>query len=270
MGNHYLKWTPDAVRAEAAKHPHAMSFVRYARGAYNASHRYGIYQEISKNWERAPSSKAVWYGKWTPERVRSVAPLFSSRVEFQERCRGGYQAARKFGIVDEVCAHMLRRTQKWHPDTIAAEAAKYENRLAFARGSAGAYNAARTLGILDQVCAHMVLNLIADNNVVYIWRAKGSERACGTAVYKIGTTSERLGDKRIHECAAAFDFKAEIVFKQFVGFRATLIENFLLSMFPNQPRLSALNGYSEFRLLSGDDLRQAQTVAEAFAFASHP
>lgn len=270
MGNRYLKWTPDAVRAEAAKHPHAKSFVAQARGAYNAARRYGIYQEVSQNWERAPSSKAVWYGKWTPERVRSVAPLFSSRVEFQERCRGGYQAARRFGIVDEVCAHMFRRTQKWHPDTIAAEAAKYDNRLAFARQSAGAYAAARALGIVDQVCAHMALNLIADNNVIYIWRANGSEKDCGLAVYKIGTTSERLGDKRIHECAAAFGFEADIVSKHFVGLRATLIENFLLAMFPRQPRLPTLNGYSEFRLLSREDLRQAQSIAEAFAFASHP
>jgi hypothetical protein len=115
----------------------------------------------------------------------------------------------------------------------------------------------------------MVENLITDNNVIYIWKVVGSA-VNGSAVYKIGTTSRRLGLKRIKECAALFGYEYQIVLKSLVGFRATLIERLLLTTFARPANVPKLNGYREFRRLSDEELERAKRLTNDLAFVSLP
>ena len=50
--------------------------------------------------------------KWTLELIREVASKYSSRKEFQNNDRGAYEAAYRFGCIDEVCSHMKKPERK--------------------------------------------------------------------------------------------------------------------------------------------------------------
>lgn len=90
--------------------------------------------------------------KWTPELISEYAKLFSTRVSFAREAQGAYQAARKFGILDEVCAHMRQR--KWTRETLSKEALRFANRSDFARESPAAYKMAHRRGLIDEICQH--------------------------------------------------------------------------------------------------------------------
>lgn len=92
--------------------------------------------------------------KWTKEAIAAEAKKYETRASFQKGSQAAYNAARRLGILDEVCAHTPIR-KSWDPDAIAAEALKYETRKKFSDGDFAAYQAARRHGILDEVCAHM-------------------------------------------------------------------------------------------------------------------
>jgi hypothetical protein len=93
---------------------------------------------------------------WTFERVHEETLNYKTRSVFQKGSPRAYDAARRLGIMDQVCSHMPKLILQSHTaDSIAAEALKYETRYAFRKGSHNAYNAAQRRGIMDKVCAHM-------------------------------------------------------------------------------------------------------------------
>ena len=108
-------------------------------------------------------------GYWTKERCREAALRYRTRGKFQNGPdSGAYQAARKKGWLDELCGHMVSRTEvkKSHPpktpqrlrrtdEMIAADAASFETRGAFKKGANASYIQACRRGLMDQVCAHM-------------------------------------------------------------------------------------------------------------------
>lgn len=95
-------------------------------------------------------------GYWTEERIAEEAKKYKTRGAFKKGS-SAYQAAKRRGVLNEVCSHMEPVPQSWTAESIAAEALKYTTRKAFAKGSAGAYNAARRRGraFMDRVCKHM-------------------------------------------------------------------------------------------------------------------
>ena len=78
----------------------------------------------------------------------------------------------------------------------------------------------------------------------------------GLQVYKFGTTSARLEDRRISEVArfAAMDFDIVILTK--VSVHASELEFQLLQIGTN-PQYKGFNGASEFRALTDDELETA-------------
>jgi hypothetical protein len=44
--------------------------------------------------------------KWTKERVTEVAQGFKNRSVFHKQEQSAYQAARRLGVLEEICAHM--------------------------------------------------------------------------------------------------------------------------------------------------------------------
>lgn len=96
---------------------------------------------------------------WTLEKVKEVAELANSRLEFKKRYAGAYDRAKRMGWLEEACAHMIpvcKPKGYWNiKEKIAVEAKKYTKRSDFYVGSAGAYKAAIASGCLNEVCQHM-------------------------------------------------------------------------------------------------------------------
>lgn len=94
--------------------------------------------------------------KLTPEVIAASAARYKTRTYWRKADESAYEAARRRGLLDEVCAHMPKPTRLSHPlEDIKASAARFATRGAWRKADLGAYQAAVRRGILDQVCAHM-------------------------------------------------------------------------------------------------------------------
>jgi hypothetical protein len=144
----------------------------------------------------------------------------------------------------------------WTDEMLQAEAEKYQTRMDFVRESYNAYQRAAKRGLLDQICGHMQEGLRSDDDVIYIWRALG-ETYRGEQLYKIGVTSERLGDIRISQVASAQHMTPQIIAIQNVEGRASTLEKALLELGEDPKFSPGTDGYSEFRALSDSELVQA-------------
>ena len=93
----------------------------------------------------------------TLEKLVEVAAKFTTRGDFRKGASGAYQAARKRGLLDQICSHMApsKTGKKWNKASITLEASKYSYRSDFENGSSGAYDAALRNSWLDEVCCHM-------------------------------------------------------------------------------------------------------------------
>tara|TARA_Y100000022_G_scaffold144383_1_gene126109 strand:- start:1309 stop:2679 length:1371 start_codon:yes stop_codon:yes gene_type:complete len=107
---------------------------------------------------------------WSEEDLHKESKKYQFRVEFQRESKGAYLAALRRGILDEVCAHMVRQLAApgfWNYENCEAEARKYDARGKFMRGSASAYNASLTNGWLDEICKHMIKGADGYHYMVY-------------------------------------------------------------------------------------------------------
>jgi predicted GIY-YIG superfamily endonuclease len=94
----------------------------------------------------------------TLENAAKVAPLCSSRTEFQEKYPSQYEVARKYNKLDELCSHMLQRDD-WHSyELVLKQAFKFKTRNEFQRQSRGAYASAKRNNWLELVCTHMSID----------------------------------------------------------------------------------------------------------------
>ena len=88
-------------------------------------------------------------------------------------------------------------------------------------------------------------------DVVYLWFAEGD-------IFKVGITSENLGDERIHHVARDSGFTPEIIMLENVGtVRAKKIESQILRIGKRVSFIRSFPGSSEFRHFSSDDLNKA-------------
>lgn len=75
------------------------------RALYSYAKRHGWWHEMSKFMEnglRVPK-------KWNEDSIRECAAKFKVKKDFQKHAPGAYAAARKMGIIVDVCRHMDRR-----------------------------------------------------------------------------------------------------------------------------------------------------------------
>ncbi len=91
------------------------------------------------------------------DNIHKEALKHKGRFTFANACRGGYNAARKLGILDDVCSHMDGHKENgyWTLENVKKEALKYSSRMGFYNAQGGAYGAATRNGWLDEVCSHM-------------------------------------------------------------------------------------------------------------------
>ena len=90
--------------------------------------------------------------EWTEEKVREEALKYNRKVDFQKAPNVAYKAARRLGILEEVCAHMEQKTY-WTKEMInkMIKENKFTHSIQLRRFNSGAHGAAKRLGILDKL-----------------------------------------------------------------------------------------------------------------------
>ena len=113
----------------------------------------------------------------------------------------------------------------------------------------------------------MDFNPSSDSDAIYVWRAVGHEFN-SLPVYKFGTTSARLEDRRITEVARFAKMDFEIVVLTKVTIHASELEAQLLKFGAN-PMYEGFNGASEFRALTDEELQDALDLISKFTWAKY-
>ncbi len=127
--------------------------------------------------------------------IAEVASGYLNRRAFKLGDQSAYQAARKRGTLDAVCAHMktLRRSQT--DEQLAEIASRYATRSEFVANDNGAYQVATKRGILDTVCAHMPDGdrRLSDDELLSIARQHKTRNDLSIADFGVYTTVLRRG-----------------------------------------------------------------------------
>lgn len=95
--------------------------------------------------------------KWTDQDVYAAALKYRHRVDFQKHDENLYAIARRRGILDQACSHMVPKPQpyKYSDEHIISIARKYSSIIDFQRNDHSIYECARVRGILELACTHM-------------------------------------------------------------------------------------------------------------------
>ena len=93
--------------------------------------------------------------KWTKERCLTSAMKYTSRSAWSKGDKKAYNAAQRYGWLEDCCVHMRNPKQKWTKERCLTSAMKYTSRSAWSKGDKKAYIAAQRYGWLDDCCAHM-------------------------------------------------------------------------------------------------------------------
>jgi hypothetical protein len=197
-------------------------------------------------------------GYWTLERCMEDAKQYRTRSEWQNKSPSARSIASRKGWAEQCCAHMTEGYNPrghWTLERCAEEALRYRSKKEWERASISSYSTAHKKGWLDQCCEHMEPSTWATaNDVVYVWHD------AGTDVHKIGITSARIGEGRVGICSGKHGMDPRIVFMLKVG-DARAVEKQLLELGTDPELDSSIDGYTEFRELTNDDLREAVGIA---------
>ena len=118
--------------------------------------------------------------KWTLEKIKEEALKYKTRSEFAKYNNSAYNAAKRMGIFENICAHMPKRTVrtgtkhhnfKWSFENLQAEALKYKDKKDFRDHNHSAYQIACRKKWLDNICSHMPkhLDTSGNNNSLFKW-----------------------------------------------------------------------------------------------------
>ncbi len=159
--------TNEEMHKEALQYTNKAEFRRNHPNTYTAAHKRGIINSICSHMPKyvPPSGEANPSFKWSVEKIVEAALKCKTRKEFYDRHRGAYAAAKLFGILDEICAHMPKRVifygetnpkSKVTDDEIKQAALKCKTRAEFGKKYPNVSNTASKRGMLEEVCSHMV------------------------------------------------------------------------------------------------------------------
>ena len=204
-------------------------------------------------------------GYWTLENCQKEAAKYATRTEWRAGDSGSYGMAYRRGYLNQCMPAVRKSNGFWDVKLNCVESGlKYATRGDWQNSpDGGAYQSAFRRGWLADCCAHMTPGdqYWQDNDTIYIWRANG-EHYNNLPVYKIGTTSARLGAARVKQCAAKSGKKPNIIVLAPVTGRATELEQLILQL-GIDPGYRNIDGYTEFRALSDADLFFALELIQA-------
>jgi predicted GIY-YIG superfamily endonuclease len=98
-------WTKERCLAEAGLYSSVGEFNAMRKGAYLASMRQGILEDMCAHMQRKKQPN----GYWTKGRCAARAKLHSTRTAFKNAEPGAHCSAAENGWLDDICAHMDRR-----------------------------------------------------------------------------------------------------------------------------------------------------------------
>jgi hypothetical protein len=129
-----LKWTPEKLEQEAAKHNTASEFQKANLSAYQ-SYRNAVKKGLIQN-------KFEEQFRWTPEKLEQEAAKHNTAFEFQKANLSAYQAYRKAvrkGLIRDKFEEQFR----WTPEKLEQEANKHITAFEFQKANLSAYQAYR-------------------------------------------------------------------------------------------------------------------------------
>lgn len=99
---HNHLWLKENCAEEALKYTCRNDFRKRSGGCYAAARKNGWLNDITTHMTRPTNYNKIW----DEENCRTEATKYSLRKDFIAHSKGAYLAARKLGILDEVCVHM--------------------------------------------------------------------------------------------------------------------------------------------------------------------
>jgi len=118
-------------------------YINVAQAQIKEQEYINLYKQ--NGWNLLNSTKAGALGgnkrKWTKEEILRVSKFYNRKLDFQKSPEHytAYNAARKMGILTEVCENMIGK-KYWTKETVIKEAKKFSSMSAFMKGLSGAYN----------------------------------------------------------------------------------------------------------------------------------
>ena len=91
---------------------------------------------------------------WTKERCQEEALKYTTRRDFQKGCGSAYNAAKRMGVLDTICAHMPRTNKPagyWTKARCLKEAKKNKSMSEFRKNCPSAFNIAWRNGWIDEI-----------------------------------------------------------------------------------------------------------------------
>jgi hypothetical protein len=96
------------------------------------------------------------------EEVLNEAKKYKTKKEFSKRAPWAYAKARRLGVFEKCCSHMLSRAEAskrgqtvWSIDKVLKTAKKHSRKIDFRKKDNAAYQAARRNGWLEEATQHM-------------------------------------------------------------------------------------------------------------------
>ena len=122
LGGHLANdgFTFEECKARGQRYSKRSEWKREDYPTYYIASKRGWIDDIIKQSERFGNAKQSY---WTAERIAETALRYESRREFQRNEPSAYARARKMGILDNVCAHMVKLTV---PTGFTVEAVRQE------------------------------------------------------------------------------------------------------------------------------------------------
>jgi len=147
-------WTKEECATIALGFAERRLFRKCQTNAYLAARNYGWLDEICSHMPKPTLPR-----KWTKEECRLRAKKYKMRSEMIKHDSNAYNAARKNGWLDEICAHMASHKHVnrfyWTKERCLERALRYVHRVDFKNGDGSAYSTAVRNGWLDEICFHM-------------------------------------------------------------------------------------------------------------------
>ena len=237
------KWNKDLLKGIAKQFSSRSEFADGNKPAYEASRLMGLLDD--------------WFGyklnQWTENKIREESTRYNNRTDFAKASGSAYNAARRLGILSSLFESQLK---SWNRDTITAVAKNCENKKQMKRKYASAYNAALRLNMIDELFVNQIS--INTRDCVYLWSVKEE-----LGLYKVGITSEKMGEYRIHQVAREANVTPQIVFLCNVGYEAAKkIENSMKKIGKPYKFSKKFYGYSEFRYMTPDEVCQCINLSK--------
>lgn len=233
----------------------------------------------SKTKTLSDSSYKQWLLTYRPD-ILSLEPYVSARKKTQHLCQVcGSQwltspTLVKAGGGCHECAKLqygayARKTTEMHAAEIQALGRDFQligeyhgshHPTSYRCLCGNEWDAAPTNVLTGSGCPACAKSVKCDADVFYIWQNMGDSRG----VYKSGITSGRCGDDRISHVADEAGFQPQTII-MLRAENAREIERAVLELGADPGYDSSVDGYTEFRILTDQELGEAVSIAYSMA-----